>query len=343
MDSSLYLASLYLFGLEVTLDVLLVFAVIFVFIKRKTIWWKHIFNFAIYTLMITLSNFTFILIGGDNGSFRMDNLIPYVSSLSVYFVTNVILIGIYFLLASSEGLGSVLKDIIKGTVTTYLNTLLLSLVLVILVGTQEEFGLLLFISISILLSLTFKQHFRLYKDVAEKANIDYLTGLNNHGYFRELLIKEVNEAKETEQPLTVAILDIDDFKKYNDLYGHIQGDQLLKEFGHLLKTESEARNFTVARYGGEEFTIILPNTTRREAFQFLNDLRKKANDTYYEGVEGLPYGCFSFSAGIAVCERETYNISELINKADQAMYSAKDQGKNLVKIFNEHTEYSAQK
>jgi diguanylate cyclase (GGDEF)-like protein/putative nucleotidyltransferase with HDIG domain len=343
MDSSLFLASLFLFGPEIPLDVLLIFTVFFTFQKRSTIWWKHIFNFAVYTLMIISSYGTFIIMGGVIGKFQVQNIIPYVASLSIYFVVNVILIGIAFLLTTSEGLGSVLRGLFKGTVTTYLNTLLLSLVLVILLGSQQVFGLILFTSIAILLSLTFKQHFRLYKDVAEKANKDYLTGLNNHGYFRELLIKEVNEAKETEQPLTVAILDIDDFKKYNDMYGHIQGDLLLKDFGRLLRDESEARNFTVSRYGGEEFTIILPNTTRREAFQFLNDLRKKANDTYYEGVEGLPYGCFSFSAGIAECERETYNISELINKADQAMYAAKDQGKNLVKIFNEHTEYSAQK
>ena len=154
--------------------------------------------------------------------------------------------------------------------------------------------------------------------------------------------KEVAIAKETDQPLSVVILDIDDFKKYNDLYGHIQGDHLLQEFGALLKTESDAENFIVARYGGEEFSIIMPNTNRRTAYSFMNELRKKVNDTYYNGVERLPYGCLSFSAGIAECEKETYNISELLNKADQAMYAAKNQGKNLVQIYNEHSEYSVQ-
>jgi putative nucleotidyltransferase with HDIG domain len=87
----------------------------------------------------------------------------------------------------------------------------------------------------------------------------------------------------------------------------------------------------------------MPNTNRNQAFTFLNDLRKKANDTYIIGVEGLPYGCLSFSAGIAECEKETYNISELLNKADQALYVAKNQGKNLVKIFNGLVDYGVKK
>ncbi|MCL6574199.1 MAG: diguanylate cyclase, partial [Bacillus sp. (in: Bacteria)] len=138
----------------------------------------------------------------------------------------------------------------------------------------------------------------------------------------------------------VVILDIDDFKQYNDLYGHIQGDQLLQEFGALLKNETDEAKFIVARYGGEEFAILMPNTNCHNAFSFMNELRKKANDTYYKGVERLPSGCLSFSSGIAECNKETYGISELLNKADQAMYAAKNQGKNLVQIYNKHSEYS---
>ncbi|MDP4164707.1 MAG: diguanylate cyclase, partial [Bacillota bacterium] len=228
----------------------------------------------------------------------------------------------------------------KETIATYLSTLLLSLVLATLIHSQKTFGLFLFICISFLLSLAFKQHFQLFKEISEKANKDFLTGLNNHGYFKELLVEEMNSTKENGQPLSLAILDLDDFKKYNDLYGHIEGDHLLKEFGALLQRESLANNYLVARYGGEEFAILMPNTNRHTAYSFLNDLRKKTNDTYFKGVEGLPYGCLSFSAGVTECESETYNMSELLNKADQAMYSAKDQGKNLVQIYNEHADYS---
>ncbi len=343
MDSSVYLACLFLYGLPFTLNVLLIHALVFALLQRKIIWWKHIFNFSSYALMIASSYYAFILMNGTIGSIHVNNLVPYVLSLSIYFAINVLLIGIYFILAAAESLESVFKEIIKETLSPYLSTLMLSLVLVILMNSESVFGLFLFTCIAFLLSLAFKQHFHLFKEISEKANKDFLTGLNNHGYFKEILEKEVAVAKENDQPLCLVLLDIDDFKKYNDLYGHIQGDHLLQEFGQLVKAASEAENYPVARYGGEEFSIIMPNTTPQRAISFMNELRKKTNDTYFEGVESLAYGCLSFSAGIAECEKETYNISELLNKADQAMYAAKDQGKNLVQIFNQYSEYSVQR
>ncbi|XJZ27010.1 diguanylate cyclase [Bacillota bacterium Lsc_1132] len=343
LDSSIFLAALFLFGLELTLAILLLFTIIFALIRRNTAWWKHIFNFAMYTLMIVSAYYVFIFTGGTIGYVRITNLFPSILSLSMYFVANVVLIGLYFLLSASESLINIFKGFITEPISTYCSTLLLSLVLEILISSQKMLGLVLFICISILLSLAFKQHFNLFKEISEKANKDFLTDLNNHGYFKELLERNVKCATETGQSLALALLDIDDFKKYNDLYGHIQGDQLLKEFGHLLKNTAEERNFIVSRYGGEEFTILMPNTSRREAFHFVNDLRKKANDTYFYGVEGLPYGCFSFSAGIAEWEKGLYSISQFIHQADQAMYAAKEQGKNFVQIFNEHSDYSVQK
>ncbi|SFB20560.1 diguanylate cyclase (GGDEF) domain-containing protein [Bacillus sp. cl95] len=343
MDSSVFLACLFLYGLDFTLDVLFVFSVVYLFIKRKIKWWQHLFNFAIYTMMLVSTNYLFTITGGEIGTVEIKQILPYIFSLLIYFATNVLFIGVYFLLEETESVSSVVEGMIKEAVATYFSTILLSLVLAILMKSQDLFGLFLYICISVLLALAFKQHFQLFKEVAEKANKDFLTGLNNHGYFKELFEKEVQLAKETGQPLSVSILDLDDFKKYNDLNGHIQGDHLLKEFGTLLKEQAEAKKYTVARYGGEEFALLMPQTSRHHAFSFLNELRKKTNDTYFKGVDGLAYGCLSFSAGIAEYESGVYNINELLNKADQAMYAAKDQGKNLVRIFNEHSEYDSQK
>lgn len=345
MDSAIYMASIFLFGLGFSLDILIINCIIYAIYQRKIAWWKHMFNFAIYSLMMIFSYHLFILFGGSVGEIHTTNLFPYFISLSAYFILNIFLIGIYFFLLEKDNLikifSKMLKD--KSFLVSYFTTLLLSIVFGILVYSESILGLLLFVCIAILLSVAFNQHFRLFQTTLDKANKDFLTGLNNHGYFKELLEKEVSVAKDSNQPLSIALLDIDDFKKYNDLYGHIQGDQLLQEFGALLKTESEAANYIVARYGGEEFSIVMPNTNHHIAFSFMNGLRKKANDTYYKGVEGLPYGCLSFSAGIAECEIETYSVSELLNKADQAMYAAKGQGKNLVHIYNEHSEYSSQR
>ncbi|WP_251636456.1 bifunctional diguanylate cyclase/phosphohydrolase [Neobacillus niacini] len=343
MDSSIFLACLFLFGLNLTLTVLLINSILFALTQRKIVWWKHIFNFSSYVLMITSTYYIFILTGGTIDGIHVNNIVPYLISFSTYFALNVFFIGYFFILAAAESFESVFRELIKEAISPYLSTLMLSLVLAILMSSERLFGLFLFTCIAFLLSLAFKQHFHLFKEISEKANKDFLTGLNNHGYFKEILEKEVTVAKESDQPLCIVLLDIDDFKKYNDLYGHIQGDHLLQEFGQLIKAASEVENYPVARYGGEEFSIIMPNTPPQRAISFMNELRKKTNDTYFEGVESLPYGCLSFSAGIAECEIETYNISELLNKADQAMYAAKDQGKNLVQLYNQYSEYSVQR
>jgi len=342
MDSSIYLASLFLYGLEFSMSILVCSSIIFAFTERRTKWQNHLLNFSIYSLMLASSYYMYISTGGQVGNVNLTNLIPYGSSLAVYFAVNALLVGIFFLLSANENLVTVLKGMLKDTIATYLSMLLLSLVLLILIHGQNLFGLFLFICITYLLSQAFRQHFELYKEVAHKANIDDLTGLYNHGAFKEHLEKEVRIARETGQPLSVAILDIDDFKKYNDLYGHLQGDQLLKKFGNLLKMEAEENHFLVARYGGEEFSLIMPNTPQSEAMTFVNQLRKKTNNTPFDGVEILPYGCLSFSGGIAEWEKETYDASALLNKADMAAYNAKDQGKNMVRIYSHQSDYSAQ-
>lgn len=344
MDSTIYLASIFLYGLDLTLTILLLNAIIYAAYQWKIVWWKHLFNFSIYCLMIISSYYLFIFIGGEVGNINTTNLLPYILSLSMYFTINTVLISIYFLLHQNESLIKVFGGMVtdKTFLVSYFTTLLLSLVLGILVHQEGIFGLFLFVGIAMLLSIAFNQNFQLFQNILNKANKDYLTGLKNHGYFKELLEEEFSIAKDTDKPLCVALLDLDDFKRFNDYYGHIQGDQLLKEFGVLIEKAASERGYIVARYGGEEFSLLMPNTNREQAFSFMNELRKKANDTYFKGVERLPYGCLSFSAGVAECEKETYNITELLNHADQAMYSAKGQGKNLVHLFNSQSEYSVQ-
>jgi diguanylate cyclase (GGDEF)-like protein len=284
MDSSIYLASLFLYGLHTTLLVLFIHSIIFAILQRKIAWWKHLFNFSVFSLMINCTYFVFIFTNGITGPISVNNSLPYLISFCTYFALNLLLVGMFFVLAGTENIVNFFKEIINETAATYIITLVLSLVLAILMKPDELFGLSLFTCIAFLLSLAFKQYFNLYKEISEKANKDFLTGLNNHGYFKEILEKEVATAKESDQPLSVVIMDIDDFKKFNDLYGHIEGDHLLQEFGALLQTESDTANYTVARYGGEEFAIIMPNTNRHTAYSFVNELRKKVNDTYYKGV-----------------------------------------------------------
>jgi diguanylate cyclase (GGDEF)-like protein len=344
MDSAIYLASLYLFGIEMTFYVLITISLIFFFYQQKISWYNQIFNFAIYILMITVAYELFLFSGGTIGQINTDNLFPYIISLASYFIVNIFLVILYFILEGSNSIENVFKRISsdKTFLASYFTTMLLSIILGVLLEYEQFFGLFLFVCIAMLLSFAFDEHYKLYQATLEKANKDYLTGLNNHGYFKELLEMEITKVHENQTTLNVAILDIDDFKKYNDLYGHIQGDSLLTFFGNLLEQEAKASNYIVARYGGEEFTVLLPNTTSSEALLFINDLRKKVNDTYFVGVEALPYGCLSFSAGIVEYENGVYNSSELLQKADKAMYYSKAQGKNIVHVYSDSLENNPQ-
>lgn len=332
MDSAIYLAILFVFGLDLTLTILLFTSLIYAIYQKQVVWWKHLFNFSIYVVMIVSTYKTFLLAGGELSSISTLNMAAYLASFSVYFLLNVLFIGVFFLLTQTESLFMLIKGMLKETVSSYLITLVLSLILVLLMKQQVILGVFLFTSVAILLSISFRQYFQLYQEVSEKAEVDHLTELYNHGYFKNLLEKEIIKAKKTGEPLSLGLLDLDDFKKYNDLHGHLQGDRLLKHFGAEMKKMAKS-SFTVARYGGEEFAVLMPGITQLEAYRFINQLRKQVNDTYFEGVEVLPHGCLSFSAGVIEYNVEIYNSTEMIEKADQAMYFAKTKGKNNVSLF----------
>ncbi|WP_456307849.1 diguanylate cyclase [Geobacillus vulcani] len=336
MDSSIYLAILFLYGISFTLKVLFIYSVVELFYRRKMSFWRHLFNFSMYCLMISGAYYSFLFFHGEIGKINYYNLLPYLVSLLVYFGINVILILLFFLCVGQIFKGALELGILKEACVSYSITLLLSLVLAILLWEAKYFGLFLLIILVTLLSFIFKKFLQLYQLVSNRANKDHLTGLYNHGFFKETLKEQFSDCKLLKQPLALAFLDLDDFKKYNDRNGHLQGDRLLTFFGKLLQKAVEGTNFTVARYGGEEFAILMPNTTKEDAYAFLNRLRKEVNDTYFEGVEHIPYRCLSFSCGIAEMEKDMYESEELIHRADQALYYAKAQGKNNVQLYDKH-------
>ncbi|MED3718461.1 diguanylate cyclase [Geobacillus thermodenitrificans] len=336
MDSAIYLAVMFLYGIHMALSILFISILVEFLYKRKMEWWKHLSNFSMYSLMIAGSYYSFLFFGGDIGKIRTDNLFPYVASLLIYFLVNIALIFAFFFFLGRVYRGAFNLGVLLESVVGYLVTLILSLVLAILLAEERYFGLFLFTILVIILSFVFRKFLYLYQLVSNRANKDHLTGLYNHGFFKETLKEQFADCKRLKQPLTLALLDLDDFKKYNDRNGHLQGDRLLMFFGKLLQKAVEGTNFTVARYGGEEFAILMPNTTKEDAYVFLNRLRKQVNDTYFDGVEHIPYRCLSFSCGIAEMEKDMYESDELIHRADQALYYAKAQGKNNVQLYDQH-------
>ncbi|APO43558.1 HD family phosphohydrolase [Paenibacillus xylanexedens] len=330
MDSSVYLACIFMFGGAFSLSVLLPVSIILLIKERKLTWWKHIVNFSIYSLMITGAAAVFEWTGGQSGTLDGYNLIPYFAALAAYFIINTITLGLFFHFSTKDALQQMKRAFVTESLLVYLCTLILALVLTILVVHNGVLGLLLYLSLSILLSHAFKQLFVMYQTIEEKANTDQRTGLFNHSYFESMLENELTTARTQGTPLCLGLIDIDDFKKYNDRFGHLQGDSLLALLGDFLMRKTEDTPVTAFRYGGEEFTLLMPGMELDESYRFMNKLRKQLNDTPFEGVEVFPHGCLSFSAGVAPYQVDMYNKSQLVDQADKALYYAKKQGKNNV-------------
>ncbi|MDD4953650.1 MAG: sensor domain-containing diguanylate cyclase [Candidatus Omnitrophica bacterium] len=169
---------------------------------------------------------------------------------------------------------------------------------------------------------------QLYEKAIIRAHSDYLTDLWNHGYFQSTLLKELEKTKNIQSKLTLIMIDIDDFKVYNDTLGHQAGDSILKELALLLKKESRKADY-VCRYGGEEFTIILPHTDKNEAYLLAERLRVAIEKHLFSHEEILPKKKLTVSMGLATSPDDGNSASELIAASDKALYEAKHKGKNI--------------
>jgi len=164
------------------------------------------------------------------------------------------------------------------------------------------------------------------------VNIDGLTELFNHRYFHDALKQEIHSGEKSGKPVALAIMDLDFFKYYNDLYGHLMGDKVLKKIGFILKNSARTKDI-VARYGGEEFAVIMADTTEEEAMKIAEIIRLEIEKTYFEGEENQPNGKLTASIGISVYPDKAKNDFELINSADDALYRAKFFNKNRVEAY----------
>ncbi len=170
---------------------------------------------------------------------------------------------------------------------------------------------------------------QLYEKTVMQAHMDSLTELWNHGYFQDTLLTELETAKATSAPLSLIMLDIDDFKIYNDALGHQAGDKILKELASILKNQSRKMDY-VSRYGGEEFTIILPQADKKEALLIAERLRMDIEKHSFAHEEILPHKKLTISVGVATFPQDGQTASGVITKCDKLLYQAKNKGKNTI-------------
>lgn len=167
----------------------------------------------------------------------------------------------------------------------------------------------------------------LFAELEQLSITDGLTGLYNHRYFQEQLNEEFNWAKRHHLKFCLLLLDLDHFKVHNDMFGHPQGDEILKIFSQILR--DNVRNFdTICRYGGEEFTIILRDCPEDEAYIIAERIRETCEKTYF--LEN----CNKITVSIGISFYPQAQTSEdLISFADKALYEVKRSGRNRVQCF----------
>ena len=164
------------------------------------------------------------------------------------------------------------------------------------------------------------------EEVSEKMHEDQLTGALNRRGMEETLEREIKRADRQQEPVSLALIDIDNFKQLNDTLGHLAGDQALIHLTSVIKDALRPMD-AVARYGGEEFLIIMPNTALDEGVATVTRLQRELTKRFFlhENQRVL----ITFSAGVALRNNEE-NTEDLIDRADKAMYHAKKTGKNRV-------------
>lgn len=166
------------------------------------------------------------------------------------------------------------------------------------------------------------------------AIVDPLTGLFNQTYFKHYLELEVERTVESGHLLGLMIIDLDDFKKYNDYLGHPAGDFILKSVARVIKDNVRDLDFC-ARYGGEEFVVVFPNIDIEEASRIAEQTRIAISQMLFDNVEHVDYERITASLGLSFCPLSAKNTEELIEVADKLLYQAKRDGKNRLYISKE--------
>ncbi len=164
------------------------------------------------------------------------------------------------------------------------------------------------------------------------VNVDGLTGLYNHRYFYDFLSQQIDLCKKRGTPLSLLFIDIDNFKYYNDIYGHQKGDEVLRILSSMLQSTLPKDAF-IARYGGEEFAVILPGAGEETAIYEAEKMRRAVQEYPFEGQESLPGESLTISVGVSTYPTKAKSDAELIKGADDACYRAKFLCKNRVESY----------
>jgi len=193
---------------------------------------------------------------------------------------------------------------------------------------QEELALLTTLASQAAIAI---ENARLFEETRQLSITDPLTGLANHRQFYDQLAREFRRSQRYRRPLTLLMLDLDRFKHFNDTYGHLAGDEALRETAEVLRQNARAVDI-LARYGGEEFAIILPETEASRALIQAERVRVAVAEHRLDSLEGEAAKGITVSVGLAALSPAMKRIEDLVQAADEALYRAKSSGRNRIVV-----------
>jgi len=173
----------------------------------------------------------------------------------------------------------------------------------------------------------------------DQAFTDALTGLPNRRYLEQFMLGELERVRRYGQRCSIAMIDIDHFKNYNDTLGHVAGDRILQEVARQMTKELRTAD-VLARYGGEEFALVMPSTAQEEAVIAVERMRQLLESHPFPREEVQPGGQLTVSAGVATSPEDGIDFGQVIDAADAAMYRAKRAGRNRVEQTRERSDSS---
>jgi diguanylate cyclase (GGDEF)-like protein len=176
---------------------------------------------------------------------------------------------------------------------------------------------------------------RMVKHYKHLSITDGLTKVYNHRYFHEFLDRELQRARRNSSTFTLLFADVDNFKQYNDVNGHLAGDEVLRELAPIFLKTTRKTDF-VARYGGEEFAVILPDTVTDGSLRVALHIMQAIRTKKWLYADALPCKTITMSIGVVSYPKDALLKEELISKADKAMYHAKKTGKNKVCYYDKN-------
>ena len=316
------------YPIEVVVWAGLVYAVISS-IRHKKRWYVQVMNASGLTLCVLLAHVAYTKVLTWQSSTGYIHYSAILTFSIVYFVTNIMFVLIFFILEQGrQAFGVIQEAFTPQFYLVYVVTITLGLLLNMVLRDAGLAGAILFTGLILLFAYSYRDYFKMATHFRELSIKDELTGLYNHRWVQT----EMDKLVESKQSFSLLMLDIDHFKRYNEVWGHVQGDEALRHVSNVMLQE-RIEDEQVSRYSGEEFAVILPGYNLDQAQEKAERLRKAIEETEFPGADRLPGQKLTVSIGVAQFPDMAENKQDLLMKVDDALYKGKFTGRNKVSLY----------